>query len=702
MSVVAVGTGAWATEVVARYPGEAAQVGPDTAGVHVQLETGWFQAHEDFDIVLTGSNRDAVEGRTEANGSGALSFTPDEPLAAGKYAVKVEENASGASEGNVIDSWSFTVEAPSSLAANSSGGASAHSGSSILLVARDGTRDSYLAEVLRAEGFTSFDTATPEQVSSDLLADRAVVILGAMSSTGPHISDIRAWVLSGGDLVTMKPQGELAELAGLQPTGETLENAYLQIDTDAQPGAGLTAEAMQFKGDALLYSSGSVTETVATLLPDPANSGQYPALTVSDVGDAGGRIAAFSYDLATSVMYTRQGDPAAAGSERDGSPPIRPNDLFMGSNGEPDPLDLSRIGTPQADEQMRLLSNVLEELHGSTSPLPRFWYLPHGENAAIVMTADDHATKDGSRTFLERMVSAAPKDCDVAQWECARASVWLDPSTPLSPEDAKHYSDLGFDLGVHVSTQCADWTPESLADAFTRHMLAFRARYPDLPDQKGHRLHCIAYSDWLGLPKEDQKWGIRIDMDYYNWPPSWIDGHPGYMTGSALPMRFSDETGRMLNVFQQESHLVNETWNGSTAAIEELIDAAEDERGYYGAFGTHFDFSDNFDQQLMDIATRRGVPMISARQLLDFTDGRQASMFENVRASADGGLAFDIDVDPLAQRLLWGMLPVDSGDATLASLTADGNPVDYDVRLIKGVRYALFEAGDAHYEARYR
>ena len=41
-------------------------------------------------------------------------------------------------------------------------------------------------------------------------------------------------------------------------------------------------------------------------------------MTLRSVGSAGGQAAAFTYDLARSVVYTRQGNPAWAGQKRDG------------------------------------------------------------------------------------------------------------------------------------------------------------------------------------------------------------------------------------------------------------------------------------------------------------------------------------------------------------------------------------------------
>ena len=45
---------------------------------------------------------------------------------------------------------------------------------------------------------------------------------------------------------------------------------------------------------------------------------------------------AFTYDLATSIVYTRQGNPAWAAQERDGFTPIRSDDKYFGdAAGDP-------------------------------------------------------------------------------------------------------------------------------------------------------------------------------------------------------------------------------------------------------------------------------------------------------------------------------------------------------------------------------
>ena len=59
---------------------------------------------------------------------------------------------------------------------------------------------------------------------------------------------------------------------------------------------------------------------------------------------------------------------------------------------KPDWVDLNKVAIPQADEQQRLLANLILQMNAAKKPLPRFWYFPSGFKAAVVMTGDDHGS----------------------------------------------------------------------------------------------------------------------------------------------------------------------------------------------------------------------------------------------------------------------------------------------------------------------
>src|SRR4029077_8606295 len=140
------------------------------------------------------------------------------------------------------------------------------------------------------------------------------------------------------------------------------------------------------KGPADQYAPAGAT-TLATLYTTATAATPYPAVTLNTVGATGGQAAAFTYDLARSTMLLHQGNPAWAGQERDGVDPIRNDDLTFGAKPgdvQPDWIDPTKLGIPQADEQQRLLANLIVQMTAPRTPLPRFWYFPQGKKAVVI------------------------------------------------------------------------------------------------------------------------------------------------------------------------------------------------------------------------------------------------------------------------------------------------------------------------------
>ena len=154
-------------------------------------------------------------------------------------------------------------------------------------------------------------------MSSTVLASYDVVILGEMALTSGQVTMLSDWVNAGGHLIAMRPDKKLAGLLGLTDLSSTLSNAYLLVNTSSGPGVGIVNQTIQYHGTADRYSL-SGASSLATLYSNATTSTSNPAVTLKNVGSNGGQAAAFTYDLARSVVYTRQGNPAWAGQERDG------------------------------------------------------------------------------------------------------------------------------------------------------------------------------------------------------------------------------------------------------------------------------------------------------------------------------------------------------------------------------------------------
>ena len=232
-------------------------------------------------------------------------------------------------------------------------------GGPILVVASPSSPFStFYAEILRTEGFNAFRVADATALTAASLAAHDIVVLPPMTLSDAQRTALADWVNAGGGLLTMAPDAALAPLAGLTPLNQTLADAWYRVDPVALPGAGLADLSMQFHGSAQRYTLAGAT-LLAALYSAAGTPTTQPALSWRTVG--AGRVAAFAWDVATSIVLTRQGNPAWAVQERDGLTPIRSNDKFYGAAlGDPrpdwvDPARLAREHHHVCEEPLHLV-----------------------------------------------------------------------------------------------------------------------------------------------------------------------------------------------------------------------------------------------------------------------------------------------------------------------------------------------------------
>lgn len=589
-------------------------------------------------------------------------------------------------------------------------------GSPILLVGTSSNQFSfYYSEILRAEGLGSFDSADISAVTSSTLSAHDVVILGQTPLTAAQVTMFTTWVNGGGNLIAMRPDKQLASLLGVSDTGTTLANAYLLVNTSGPPGVGIVGQPIQFHGTGDLYSLAGAS-TVATFYSSATTATPYPAVTLRSGIGSGGSAAAFTYDLAQSVVYTRQGNPAWSGQARVGQGgPMRAVDMFFGasaSDPQPDWIDLNNVAIPQADEQQRLLANIILALNQSKKPIPRFWYFPFAKKAAVIMTGDDHGSFYGGSSTIQRFTdftNASPSGCSVADWQCVRATAYLFPQSlatnPLTDAQAAAYAAQGFEIAAHVDSNptCSDWTQPGLDSQYTSILASFAAQFPSLATPQTNRMHCIGWSDFDSQPLVESQHGIRLDTTYYYWPASWVNDRPGMFTGSGIPMRFADRTGNIIDVYQATTQMTDESGQTYPLNINTLLDNALGEAGYYGAFvmNAHNDVVTypGSANTIVASAQARGIPVVSSLQMLKWLDARNGSSFGSMTWSGNT-LSFTISAAANSNGLQ-AMLPVVSASGGLSGLSQGGTAVTYSVQTIKGVQYALFTAASGTYQAVY-
>ena len=409
-------------------------------------------------------------------------------------------------------------------------------------------------------------------LTATTLAPYAVVVLGDVALTDAQVTALTSWVDAGGNLVAMRPDSRLYGLAGITAQAGTVTDGYLGVNAAVEPGAGITTDTMQFHGTANRYSLNGAT-AVATLYSNATTSTGLPAVTLRSVGSNGGQVATFAFDLARSVIATRQGNLAWAGQDRDGATPNRSNDLFFGG-ATTDWVNLAKAHIPQADEQQRLLANLVTITARDRFPVPRFWYFPGTHKAVVVATGDDHGT-GGTPGRFSTYAAASPGGCSVARWECPRFTSYVYPSTPMTNTQAASFHGQGFEVGLHPENGCANYPSyQAVQDVYTTQLGAWRAKYTSLPSPTTSRHHCIVWSDWASQPKAELASGIRLDTNYYYYPGSWVADRPGFMNGSGMPMRFTDTDGSMIDVFQANTNMTDESGQSYPFTPNTLLDRA--------------------------------------------------------------------------------------------------------------------------------
>ena len=85
------------------------------------------------------------------------------------------------------------------------------------------------------------------------------------------------------------------------------------------------------------------------------------------------------------------------------------------------------------------------------------------------------------------------------------------------------------------------------------------------------------------------------------------------------------------------------------------------------------------------------MPVVSYKQMLDWTDGRNNSTIRGLSWSA-GTFTFVTTVGAGANGLQT-MLPTQGPTGTLSALTLRRHPRAYTLQTIKGIQYAMFDPG---------
>jgi hypothetical protein len=550
----------------------------------------------------------------------------------------------------------------------------------------------YIEEILDIEGFTLWSAIdlAQDELTTELLATATSVILADIAPSETVQQSLRSFVQRGGNLVALHPPREMADLFGLAPSRSIVNMAatdrYLKLE-DAHPLArDPLAPALQFVGEADLY----IPEHADTLAWIAGNREQATGFSAVCTYTAGrGKTAAFAYDLATCVVRLHQGNPVNASTgtnpDADGDGRWIPNDLFVGQ------LDPELKHLPQADIHQDLLVRILGWITSDSAPIPRFWYFPHAAPAVAYFNGDS----DGmGREAYDTVVGLAEK------YE-AKFTIYLmeQHHALISPDDKADLERRGHGFGQHVILDMQT-TVEEARQEVARSLAAYEAFYGERP--LTNRGHCLVWPGWTEMVEFLSAGGVRLDQ---NFIPRRFLQH-GYLNGSALPVKFMREDGRLLDVYEQNTHLTDD---GSVEIDKFLIPAGTPDdvvatslrllddcvNRFHGVFQASFHPQLTsmsvmwLLEALLEACRNAGIPTVNGDEWVAFNDGRRQSRIESIAVDDDAGCyVFEVSSSQTVQGLTI-MLPYHARARTLERITLDDIDLSPGVTPVKGVDYGL-------------
>jgi hypothetical protein len=234
------------------------------------------------------------------------------------------------------------------------------------------------------------------------------------------------------------------------------------------------------------------------------------------------------------------------------------------------------------------------------------------------------------------------------------------------------------------------------------------------------RTHRIQWQGWVETAKIQAGYGIGLNLDYYVWGPifqkpngEWVLGH---FTGSSYPMRFIDETGKIIQSYQAltqiaDDHLLNLSWGGiaklspEEAARQSIQLIANSVDKYHAMHVVQFHVDPYvldaessakerlFMQLILDFVSSRSIPIWSALDLLRFTEARDATHLENLAWDANKRqLTFSITSSAAQEMQLTALVPSQFAGLFVTQIAVDGSPVEFQDMELAGVAYSSFPA----------
>ena len=564
----------------------------------------------------------------------------------------------------------------------------------------------YITEILDIEGYNwrvVHDLAI-DPLTADVLEGHQIVILTHIDPPDDVQDLLLEYVRGGGNLIALRPPREMAGKLGLNSSSaeRSMVDRYVSFSSICALNAGVDHGPIQFhgRGEHYTWGGGEPNAVVAYFAAKPDYVTPNPAIVIGGLGE--GHWCVFAYDLAESTVLFHQGrrEQASDGAraDADGARQFIPNDLFVGF------LDPDLRHLPQADLHQDALVRVMEWISSITRPLPRVWHFPDGAPAVAFLNGD--SDNMDARDFWNIIATADRYGIPF--------TTYLKPEHHeiVEPEVERSLVARGHDFGEHPFVSLMP-TKEEMRNGLREEMGAFRARYGH--DPVTNRGHSVVWVGWTDQAKYLRENGVRLDTSFAGGRYH----RTAYVNGSGLPVKFMDENGELLDIYEQNTMSSDDgmttdkcferalSIDECIAVSKKQIDASIDRfhTVYHPYFHPHAaQPAPRSIQRWIEAAIQhcqeRGFPFVNGTGWVDFNDGRRSLQltsysFDEASMSIEMTVTAGASVDGATLAL-----PYVYRGLAMGSATVDGEPVAIEGTMMEGREQVALSADYRAGEAR--
>jgi hypothetical protein len=499
--------------------------------------------------------------------------------------------------------------------------------------------DAYLEEVLLTEGYNGYLKRQLHQPDEAVDLDGfPLVLISSGAAARLDLEVVLDYVSQGGRAIILKPPRGWAPSFGLAQATRAYSvarNAYLQVDLGHPWLSRFPTADLQVPGEAHVHGAGS-SEPLAFIAGQRAQPSVSPAVALHRQGD--GAAVVFAYDLAETIVRLHQGWPEK--SSTGGDPDTNRDGKFTAADAFDGMWDFELRHVPQADVHQDLLVRVIRGLLADSTPSVRLWHYPQAAPALLFIDGDSDSMVWEDLEWVVREMAETG-----AKYTLYIMTHHIESFDPARVEALRRQ---GHEFGVHpwVGPQpdLSEWR-QCVSDIVD----LFGERFGYGP--RTLRAHSCVFPGWDENPRILAEHGLRLDTDF-------TGGYrfvTGYLNGSALPVKFIDRNGSVLDCYSQNTV---QTEDGSCTPKSLLPHMNEEEAAaqaigllqdcvhrWHGVFHPYFHPislagrgsvpCQSWFRQVLQSAHELGLPSVNAEEWLDFNDARRAVTVDTLSWDGD-------------------------------------------------------------------